>query len=223
MQSSSGVNGQEYELKRKLETEDSDHGGKRLALEKVTPTHITVTMDCPATAVGAIIGKKGANVIEITKRSGCKIQIDQSDQRDGMPKRVNLTGPPDKLAVAMSLVSALIKDGANALFEGANALLGSDPNGPPVSVPLESETRCLKAKVGEVIGIRGVTIAEIMRRSGCRVHIIQEPPPDGNVLERQVIYNGTLAQMAEAKALVQAVINEGASALGMAPGGVTGR
>lgn len=61
--------------------------------------------------------------------------------------------------------------------------------------------------MGEVIGVRGTTVAEIMRRSGCRIHIIQET--SGEAQERKVVYNGTAAQMAEAKALVQSVINDG--------------
>jgi transcription antitermination factor NusA-like protein len=202
------------ENKRKLEESD-DFGieKKRQAMEKVTPVlaPITVSMDCPAASVGSIIGKKGANVHEIMKRSGCKIVIDQSDQRDGVPKRVNLTGPPDKLAVAMSLVSLIIKDGANALFGG-----DAEEGGEFKVAPLQSESRCPKNKVGEVIGVRGATIAEIMRRSGCKVHIIQEAPGDGSD-ERQVMYNGTIEQMCEAKALVQSVINEGASVLGITP------
>jgi rRNA processing protein Krr1/Pno1 len=171
---------------------------------------LTVTMECPSASVGAIIGKKGANVNEIMNRSGCRIVIDQSDQREGVPKRVNLTGPPDRLAIAMSLVSLIIKDGANALFGvGEN----EDFDGPVVS--LTSETRCPTVKVGSIIGARGATIAEITRRSGCKVHIIQDPPSDGNVNERQVIYSGTLDQMAEAKSLVLIVIADGPTALGL--------
>jgi polyribonucleotide nucleotidyltransferase len=169
---------------------------------------ITITMECPATAVGSIIGKKGANVNEINNRSGCKVVI---DQRDGVPARVNLTGPPDRLAIAMSLVSLIIKDGANALFGGT-----SDENSATKSTHnLTSESRCATVKVGTIIGHKGVTIAEIARRSKCKVHIIQEPPSDGNVNERQVIYSGTLEQIQEAKVLVQSVIDEGASALGL--------
>lgn len=208
----------ESENKRKLETGDSDDFGLEKKRQTLAPTPalepMTITMDCPAASVGAIIGKKGANVHEIMKRSSCKIVIDQSDQRDGAPKRVNLTGPPDKLAIAMALVSLIIKDGANALFGGTD----TDDSGLPRAIPLQSESRCPKSKVGEVIGQRGVTIAEIMRRTGCRIHIIQEPPADGNILEREVIYNGSVEQMNEAKVLVQSIINEGASILGMIAG-----
>jgi polyribonucleotide nucleotidyltransferase len=208
----------ESENKRKLEIGDSDDFGLEKKRQTLAPTpaleSLTITMDCPAASVGAIIGKKGANVHEIMKRSSCKIVIDQSDQRDGAPKRVNLTGPPDKLAIGMALVSLIIKDGANALIGGQD----TDDTGAPRAIPLQSESRCPKSKVGEVIGQRGVTIAEIMRRTGCRIHIIQDPPSDGNVLEREVIYSGSEEQMNEAKVLVQSIINEGASILGIIAG-----
>lgn len=173
-----------------------------------TAEPITITMECPATAVGSIIGKKGANVNEINSRSGCKVVI---DQREGIPARVNLTGPPDRLAIAMSLVSLIIKDGANALFGGDT----DDAAGSKSGLNLTSESRCATVKVGTIIGHKGVTIAEIARRSKCKVHIIQDPPSDGNLNERQVIYSGTLEQIQEAKILVQSVIDEGASALGL--------
>ena len=199
--------------KRKHEAvETDDHGieKKRQSLDKPS-ADITVSMDCPAISVGAIIGKKGANVLEIKKRSGCRIVIDQSDQRDGAPKKVNLTGPPDKLAIAMALVSAIIKDGANALFDE----VGVQDSGASSAITLQSESRCPKLKVGEVIGLRGATIAEIMRRSSCKVRIVQEPPGDGNTTERQVFYTGTMEQISEAKALVQSVIDQGAAVLGI--------
>ena len=202
----------EMENKRKLDTDSADDHGLEKKRQSMGPTiePITVSMDCPAISVGAIIGKKGANVQEIMKRSGCKIVIDQSDQRDGAPKKVNLSGPPDKLAVAMQLVTLIIKDGANALFEAV-----SEDDGAQNSVSLQSESRCPKTKVGEVIGLKGATIAEIMRRSSCKVRIVQEAPTDGNSQERQVVYNGTSEQINEAKALVQSVIDQGAAVLGI--------
>jgi rRNA processing protein Krr1/Pno1 len=228
----STVTATEFENKRKLEpeNEDSDPFGisrKRIALEKernarvdesITAAiagvpHITVAMECPAQSVGSIIGKKGANVNEIMKRSGCKIVIDQSDQRPGVPKRVSLTGPPDQLVIAMSLVTSIINDGANALF-GEGKEENPEETGDDIKeAPLQSESMCPNHKVGEVIGTKGTTIAEIMRRSGCRVHILQND--DKEALERQVVYNGTLEQMAAAQALVQSVIDEGSIALGI--------
>ena len=192
-----------------LEKKRSEASPKVAYVDQISTAEvITISMECPLTAVGSIIGKKGANVNEINSRSGCRVVI---EQRDGLPSRVNLTGPPDRLAIAMSLVSLIIKDGANALFGGE-----SDENSPSkAGFILTSESRCAAIKVGTIIGSKGVTIAEIARRSKCKVHIIQDPPSDGNVNERQVVYSGTLEQIEEAKALVQSVIDDGASALGL--------
>ena len=207
---------------------------------------VTVTMECPGEKVGAIIGKKGANVNEIMKRSGCRVVVDNSDLRDGLPKRVILHGPPDRLAVAMALVSVIIKDGANALFPGGTTADGDMFNGGsmhsmtslsstaegggvsmgggqstsdfPYPIPVEgghviiSETRFPFSKIGTLIGVKGQTIAEVMRRSGCRVHVIQDPPADNNN-ERQVIYTGTEDQIHHAQSLVSTVLNEGSGSL----------
>ena len=205
------------------------------AVSEVPPARemdpVTVTMECPGDKVGAIIGKKGANVNEIMKRSGCRVVVDNSDLRDGFPKRVILHGPPDRLAVAMALVSLIIKDGANAVFPplegdafgtslhsvGSSTAYFSagdefpyDSNGGVVTT---MESRCPFSKVGTLIGVKGYTIAEVMRRSGCRVHVIQDPPPDGNLNERQVVYTGTEEQIQHAKSLVSTVLNEGSGCL----------
>ena len=218
----------------------------------VTLEPVTVTMECPGEKVGAIIGKKGANVNEIMKRSGCRVVVDNSDLRDGLPKRVILHGPPDRLAVAMALVSVIIKDGANALFPGGTTADGDIFNGGsmhsmaslsitagdgggssvsssigggpstmsdfPYPIAVEgghviiSETRFPFSKIGTLIGVKGQTIAEVMRRSGCRVHVIQDPPADNNN-ERQVSYTGTEDQIHHAQSLVSTVLNEGSGSL----------
>jgi rRNA processing protein Krr1/Pno1 len=136
----------------------------------------------------------------------------------------------------MSLVSLIIKDGANALFpqdEGyANSSMHSMSSMHSASdytggmgfaindfglssdgTTLTTETRCPFSKVGTLIGVKGYTIAEIMRRSGCRVHVIQDPPGDGNLNERQVVYCGTEEQIMHAQGLVATVLNEGSSSL----------
>ena len=67
------------------------------------------------------------------------------------------------------------------------------------------------AKVGTVIGFKGTNVNEIMRRSGCRVQVLQDNIPDG--VDRKVLFAGTPQQIMVAKTLVAAVVADGPGAL----------
>jgi rRNA processing protein Krr1/Pno1 len=77
--------------------------------------------------------------------------------------------------------------------------------------PLTEEMDCPQAKVGTVIGARGIIVQEIMRRSGCKIVVNQDGFPDG--APRKVVLTGHAAQILIAKQLVSAVIAEGPSAI----------
>jgi polyribonucleotide nucleotidyltransferase len=94
---------QEGTAEKKQATDRTKNGDA--ALSSLVPS-ITINMDCPPDKVGSVIGKKGITINEIMKRSGCKIVIDQAVQ----PARVVLTGAPESLGIAMSLVTQVINE-----------------------------------------------------------------------------------------------------------------
>lgn len=54
--------------------------------------------------VGRIIGKKGENVVNIAKASGCQVRIDQ----DIEPCRVNITGPASGIPIAEAMIQEIM-------------------------------------------------------------------------------------------------------------------
>lgn len=177
-----------------------------------TGAPITVNMNCPHQKVGELIGKRGIIVQEIMKRSGCKVYVDQNFP-EGHPRQIQLTGNPKALSVAMSLVSQVIECGPSVIIPSAdNYMKATDPNYRfNQNGDANDHMMIPHSKVGTVIGFKGTNVNEIMRRSGCRVQVLQDNLPDG--VDRKVIFCGSQQQIAHAKTLVAAVVSEGPAAL----------
>lgn len=160
---------------------------------------ITVNISIPQARVPALIGKKGIVVKEIAHQSNCKIYVEQNFP-EGQPRQVILTGKAKDLSLAMSLVTKIIENGPSAVFPSIPTPENLEPDATEFYIP--------HPKVGTVIGFRGSNVSEINRRTGCRVSIVQEGVPEG--ADRKVNFFGTPEQVAEAKAMVILLMEEGA-------------
>lgn len=177
-------------------------------------TLATEEMDCPQAKVGTVIGARGIIVQEIMRRSGCKIVVNQDGFPDGVPRRVVFTGLPSQIQVGKQLVAAVIAEGPSAI---QTAGVGDGSDGAALQI---SEMDCPPEKVGIVIGSRGVIIQDIMRKSGCKI-VVNQHVPAGSPCIVQI--TGKAFQIAEAKRLVTAVIENGPLALAnMDHGSATG-
>lgn len=65
------------------------------------------SFEVPKYVVGRIIGKKGENVISISQKTGCKVQVDQNVP-EGQPCIVCITGPLQSIPFAEELVRDII-------------------------------------------------------------------------------------------------------------------
>lgn len=166
---------------------------------------INASMDCPNAKVNQVIGKKGSAIQAVMERSACKIQIDPNPSLD--PRKVNITGSPEGISIAMSLITRIIDEGPTFLVpiapESTTKFF--------VNIDDDTPVYCPHSKVAALIGSKGVVVGEIIKHTGCKVQVIQDGVPDGQ--DRVVSFSGNKSQIAEAKKLVLAVIKEGPSAL----------
>lgn len=193
---------------------------------------------CPPSKVGALIGPKGSNVHEIHRRTGCRVQVLQDGCPDGVDRRVSFSGNPQQIAEAKALAAALISGGSlegmppaplscpepassaerssTALAaSGSTPAAGNSGTTPAASAAVPFGSRIQESdiepdKVRLVIGAKGVTIGEIMKRSGCRLFINQNFP-EGQ--PHKVVFTGTPQQIDVAKYLVDTVVYSGMAAL----------
>jgi len=200
--------------KRKLGDDDEGDGGregpperKKSAQDVFTKKDLSCSMDCPVAKVGIIIGRKGVNVNEMMKRSGCRIVIDQNPF-DGISRKIGLTGPAEGLAVAMSLISRILS--GEHLFDshGKDNATGGDSD---IGERKSNEMPCPPEKVGMIIGRSGATVNEIFKRTGCKIQVIQDGI--GEDTDRIVKFTGSESQVVEAKAMVTGMLTTGMSFL----------
>mmetsp|Transcript_1443 Transcript_1443/g.2000 ORF Transcript_1443/g.2000 Transcript_1443/m.2000 type:complete len:901 (+) Transcript_1443:33-2735(+) len=76
---------------------------------------------------------------------------------------------------------------------------------------------CPHAKVGTLIGYKGSNVNEVMRRTGCKIQIIQDDIPEG--VDRKVCISGPSSSVEEAGRLVNSIIQNGANGLASSPDG----
>eukprot|EP01038_Epipyxis_sp_PR26KG_P007440 gene7440-10136_t len=157
---------------------------------------------CSHAKVGTVIGYKGSNVNEIYKRTGCRVQVLQDGLPDGVDRKLTFTGAPSQIVAAKAIVTSLINEGVQSLGMSKTDLVGQNSN--------TQETDIQPEKVRVVIGAKGVTVTEIIKRSGARVVIDQNFPPG---VPHKVKYTGSPQQIEIAKYLVDLVISSGANAL----------
>lgn len=157
-------------------------------------------LDLPAAVSGAVLGVKGARLMELQAASGARIDVDKT--RPAMC-RVRIAGSPDQIEVAKQLV-----------------LLATEAPRPPeatVAPPLEGTTEIDESGVGvgpsatvvvdlpqgmsgKIIGRSGSTIQSIQGESGARVWV------DCEASHARI--SGQPGAVEHAKLLVQALVDE---------------
>jgi polyribonucleotide nucleotidyltransferase len=154
---------------------------------------------CPQSKVGILIGQKGANITEIFRKTGCKVQIMQDGIPDGVDRKISFIGSTAQITEAKAIVSSLINETSSKLPGGSSQNI------------ITEEMEVLPDKVRNVIGSKGITITEIIKKSGCKVSVNQNFP-EGET-HHKVLFIGDKPRIEIAKYLVETVVNFGFNAL----------
>uniref|UniRef100_A0A3Q3BX48 Insulin-like growth factor 2 mRNA binding protein 1 n=1 Tax=Haplochromis burtoni TaxID=8153 RepID=A0A3Q3BX48_HAPBU len=171
------------------------------------PEQETVHVYIPAQAVGAIIGKKGQHIKQLSRFAGASIKIAPAESPDSKMRMVIVTGPPEAQFKAQGRIYGKLKE--ENFF------------GPKEEVKLETHIKMAAAAAGRVIGKGGKTVNELQNLTAAEVVVPREQTPDEN---DQVIvkinghfYASQLAQRKIRDILTQ-VKQTQKSGVGMGPG-----
>jgi hypothetical protein len=203
-----------------------------------------VSIAGPAEKLNFLFSKQGDNMTDILTKSNCVVGYDSSSPHDqkvilsGMPhdlsKALNIiasiissndpASSAEKVFVEIPLSpQAVVLDIDN---ENSKAIIAIEKK---ITRP---DLLCPKSKVGSIIGQKGATVNEIFRRTGCRVQVTQDGIPDDQdrigitftfyalyynndqVFQYLVEFTGTESQIAEAKKLVEGIVEHGPIYLG---------
>ncbi|RXM35024.1 Far upstream element-binding protein 1 [Acipenser ruthenus] len=189
-------------------TNDFGYGGQKRPLEDAAfgspmggmgasqRSVVTEEFKVPDGMVGFIIGRGGEQISRMQQESGCKIQI--APDSGGLPDRsVMLTGSPDSIQSAKSLLSEIVEKGRpGPVFHHSD--------GPGMSV---QEILVPASKAGLVIGKGGETIKQLQERAGVKMVMIQEGPQNTGA-DKPLRITGEPFKVQQAKDMVMELIRD---------------
>jgi len=132
----------------------------------VDPSAVTEYVMCPPEKAGKVIGHGGEKINSIQAESGASVKIqNQSDVGPGQPRRITVTGAPDRVAHAVRIVNELIAPPPQRGPPTSSASAARDPNAVEIFIPVDPE--CF----GKIIGRGGDTIRRLQEESGVRMQV----------------------------------------------------
>jgi far upstream element-binding protein len=130
------------------------------------PSAVTEYVMCPPEKAGKVIGHGGDKINSIQAESGASVKIqNQSDVGPGQPRRITVTGAPDRVAHAVRIVNELIAPPPQRAPVTSSASGARDPNAVEIFIPVDPD--CF----GKIIGRGGDTIRRLQEESGVRMQV----------------------------------------------------
>ncbi|CAG8562359.1 8356_t:CDS:10 [Paraglomus brasilianum] len=180
------------------------HGSHYGPGDSLRSGHILEEFSVPNVVVGLVIGRGGENLKRIEKTTGARVQFSQDQPPDCIDRRVSISGPPEEVRSARSMIRSLVDD---ALASQANRRGDYGPSRATVTIHIPS------SKVGVVIGRGGETIRDLQDRSGARINVTPDNAANPQSTDRPVTLIGDDAAIQRAKALIDEIIKGGDAAL----------
>ncbi|XP_078519680.1 insulin-like growth factor 2 mRNA-binding protein 3 [Lissotriton helveticus] len=130
------------------------------------PESETVHLFIPSLAVGAIIGKQGQHIKQLSRFAGASIKIAPPEGPDAKQRMVIITGPPESQFKAQGRIFGKLKE--ENFF------------GPKEEVKLETHIKVPSYAAGRVIGKGGKTVNELQNLTSAEVVVPRDQTPDEN-------------------------------------------
>ncbi|XP_048414635.1 insulin-like growth factor 2 mRNA-binding protein 3 isoform X2 [Stegostoma tigrinum] len=137
-------------------------GGQQLAQSESETVHVFI----PALAVGAIIGKKGQHIKQLSRYAEASIKIAPAESPDAKQRMVIITGQPEAQFKAQGRIYNKLKE--ENFF------------GPKEEVKLETHIKVPSHAAGRVIGKGGKTVNELQNLTSAEVVVPRDQTPDEN-------------------------------------------
>uniref|UniRef100_A0A3Q2W4W0 Insulin like growth factor 2 mRNA binding protein 3 n=1 Tax=Haplochromis burtoni TaxID=8153 RepID=A0A3Q2W4W0_HAPBU len=141
-------------------------GAHTVYIQQGHPESETVHLFIPALAVGAIIGKQGQHIKQLSHFAGASIKIAPAEGMDAKQRMVIIVGPPEAQFKAQCRIFGKLKE--ENFF------------GPKEEVKLEAHIKVPAFAAGRVIGKGGKTVNELQNLTCAEVVVPRDQTPDEN-------------------------------------------
>lgn len=186
-----------------------------LSFVKMSDNNTTTTIDdsvkefslkilVPGKTIGAVIGKGGASIREITESTGAKVTIRARDDIGSTrtERVVDIEGTPDVIAKAYEPILFKVIEEAKNLEEASDNTEKTEetPTNGTTAVPLKILVR--NELIGHIIGKNGATIKQLSEDSGTQIALNQPETQPGPETLRIVTIEGSAVGLCAAQKLV---------------------
>lgn len=182
-------------LETKKPKSEGNSSSQPVQISIISQTDDTMVVEIPHDKVGSIIGTKGMIIQDIQARSGCQAKVNQ-DFPPGVPRQMEFRGTKATMAAGLDLVKRILEFGPASIH--SNTMFG----GPQITTMMD----CPITIVGKVIGTGGQTIKEIQSKSGAKVQIHQDLPPEQ---PRKLEITGSASAVGSAVQMIQTIMTGG--------------
>ncbi|OQR71081.1 insulin growth factor 2 mRNA-binding protein 1-like [Tropilaelaps mercedesae] len=168
------------------------------------PKDIPLRMLVPSEMVGAIIGKSGATIKQITQQSRARVDVHRKDaggiyNQGQMEKVINIYGSVDNCSTACKkILEVMQQEAANPSDSGAGA--AAKRSDEPIVLKLLAHNNL----VGRVIGRSGAVIKKVMDDTSAKINVTSMTDPR----ERVIIIKGSLDEMSKAQQQITAKMRQ---------------
>ncbi|XP_022645419.1 insulin-like growth factor 2 mRNA-binding protein 1 isoform X2 [Varroa jacobsoni] len=182
----------------------SGHGHAPLGPPPPPPKDIPLRMLVPSEMVGAIIGKSGATIKQITQQSRARVDVHRKDaggiyNQGQVEKVINIYGSVDNCSAACKkILEVMQQEAANPSDSGAAA--AAKRSDEPIVLKLLAHNNL----VGRVIGRSGAVIKKVMDETSAKVNVSSMADPR----ERVIIIKGSLDEMSKAQQQITAKMRQ---------------
>ena len=139
--------------------------------------------------VGAIIGRGGQTIRQITQDSRARVDVHRRENVGSLEKAITIYGQPENCSTACNQIMRVMIDEAKS-------------TGKPEDMPLKILAH--NNLVGRIIGKQGVTIKKIMSDTDTRIAVSSINEINSYNVERVITITGELSNIARAESEISA-------------------
>lgn len=206
-----------------MKIQESEQHGSDGKMDMGAP--FTAKMLVPNSAVGAIIGKGGATINEMSATCGAQMKVSSKDAQAmlGLTERmVSVTGDLSQMNIAVNLVVSKMRETpASAQYQNMTTSYGRRSVGLPTAAMgalslggPERQTNVtisvLDSLAGFIVGKEGTTLREIQRQSGAKIVMSRRGEYIPGTQSRSVSLEGSAASVQAAQMLITQKIQQAA-------------
>ncbi|XP_069690839.1 insulin-like growth factor 2 mRNA-binding protein 1 isoform X3 [Periplaneta americana] len=152
------------------------------------PLRILVQSDM----VGAIIGRQGSTIRQITQQTRARVDVHRKDNVGSLEKAITIYGNPDNCTNACRRILEVMQQEANNTNKGE------------ISLKILAHNNL----IGRIIGKGGNTIKRIMQDTDTKITVSSINDINSFNLERIITVKGSIENMSKAEALISAKLRQ---------------